>query len=121
MQLKKLEAVAGWKILHIIFSYNHIHIYLYEKILIITEFFIIQRNFSQDNLIEDSSNYQFGQINSGDYIRVTIIFEDDIRFEPFFKQRFKLIREQLDHMDWDLVYLGRKILPNYEEEDWVKG
>jgi len=45
MQLKKLAAVAGWKILHIIFSYNHIHIYLYEKILIITEFFIIQRNF----------------------------------------------------------------------------
>ena len=53
-------------------------------------------------------------------LKEVIIFEDDIRFEPFFKQRFKLIREQLDHMDWDLVYLGRKILPNYEE-DWVKG
>ena len=47
-----------------------------------------------------------------------IVFEDDVRFEPFFKQKLKSVQEELTHMNWDLVFLGRKILGNYEEK-WV--
>ena len=47
-----------------------------------------------------------------------IVFEDDVRFEPFFKQKLNSVREELEHMEWDLVFLGRKILANYEE-NWV--
>ena len=47
-----------------------------------------------------------------------VVFEDDVRFEPFFKQKLTSVREELEHMEWDLVFLGRKILANYEE-NWV--
>ena len=49
-----------------------------------------------------------------------IVFEDDVRFEPFFKHKLAEVRQELAYLDWDLVFLGRKILHNMEE-DWVKG
>ncbi|XP_078041605.1 glycosyltransferase 25 family member [Augochlora pura] len=41
-----------------------------------------------------------------------IILEDDVRFEPFFRQKLKYILTELDNLNivWDLVYLGRKRL-----------
>ena len=67
------------------------------------------------------SHYSIWNIVLEQNLKEVIIFEDDIRLEPFFKQRFKTIRKVLDHMDWDLVYLGRKLNPNHQKEDWVKG
>lgn len=50
-----------------------------------------------------------------------IIFEDDIRFEPLFNDKLQLVRQELKDLslDWDLLYLGRKILFN-SHEDFVK-
>lgn len=49
-----------------------------------------------------------------------LILEDDIKFEPFFKQRLALIMEEVRaDKDWDLVYLGRKRL-HESEEPWVE-
>ncbi|XP_040583666.1 glycosyltransferase 25 family member [Lepeophtheirus salmonis] len=55
------------------------------------------------------------------YDRV-IIFEDDIRFEPFFRSKLERLLEELDDLEdyWDLTFLGRKILHN-SEEPWVEG
>ncbi|XP_076286910.1 glycosyltransferase 25 family member isoform X2 [Lasioglossum baleicum] len=41
-----------------------------------------------------------------------IILEDDVRFEPFFRQKVKYILTELDNLrfEWDLIYLGRKRL-----------
>lgn len=47
-----------------------------------------------------------------------IVFEDDVRFEPFFTQKLQAVRKELSYMDWDLVFLGRKILGKYDEP-WV--
>ena len=49
-----------------------------------------------------------------------IVFEDDVRFEPFFRHKLHSVRQELEKMDWDLVFLGRKILHNVVE-DWVEG
>ncbi|XP_078686961.1 procollagen galactosyltransferase 1-A-like isoform X1 [Branchiostoma floridae x Branchiostoma belcheri] len=39
-----------------------------------------------------------------------LVFEDDIRFEPFFKRRmYKMLNEIEEiRLDWDLIYIGRK-------------
>ncbi|CAK9802533.1 Glycosyltransferase 25 family member [Anthophora plagiata] len=41
-----------------------------------------------------------------------IILEDDVRFEPYFRQKVKYILKELNDLQfkWDLVYLGRKRL-----------
>ncbi len=53
-----------------------------------------------------------------------IVFEDDIRFEPFFREKLVSLRQELASLDndlnWDLVFLGRKILSN-TNEPWVDG
>ncbi len=51
-----------------------------------------------------------------------IVFEDDIRFEPHFRQGLENLRWELDRLapDWELVFLGRKILKD-SDEPWVEG
>ena len=51
-----------------------------------------------------------------------IVFEDDVRFEPFFRDKLTAVQEELRTLkiDWDLIFLGRKILHNVEEA-WVDG
>ena len=46
-----------------------------------------------------------------------LIFEDDILFEPEFRQNLESLLEDLEHLkvNWDLVYLGRKILHNADD------
>eukprot|EP00088_Acartia_fossae_P025449 TRINITY_DN26283_c0_g1_i2.p1 TRINITY_DN26283_c0_g1~~TRINITY_DN26283_c0_g1_i2.p1 ORF type:complete len:617 (-),score=139.72 TRINITY_DN26283_c0_g1_i2:196-2046(-) len=46
-----------------------------------------------------------------------LVLEDDIRFEPFFIQKFHSFLEELRDRreDWDLAFVGRKILHNAEE------
>ncbi|GAV05127.1 hypothetical protein RvY_15303 [Ramazzottius varieornatus] len=51
-----------------------------------------------------------------------LVFEDDIRFENYFRQRLLDIWKDVDRLklDWDLIYLGRKRLAD-EYEPFVKG
>lgn len=51
-----------------------------------------------------------------------LIFEDDIRFEPFFVAKLENLLEELsDRQDiWDLVFLGRKLSAK-ADEPWVEG
>ncbi|EFN88897.1 Glycosyltransferase 25 family member [Harpegnathos saltator] len=41
-----------------------------------------------------------------------MVLEDDVRFEPFFRQKVRYVLTELSDLDikWDLVYLGRKRL-----------
>lgn len=45
----------------------------------------------------------------------TLVLEDDIHFVPYFRHKLLLLLNDLEHMDWDLVYLGRKILLDADE------
>lgn len=54
-------------------------------------------------------------------LQEVLILEDDIKFEPFFKQRLQVVLEEVRaNRDWDLVYLGRKRLQELSEP-WVDG
>ncbi|XP_015608067.1 glycosyltransferase 25 family member [Cephus cinctus] len=46
-----------------------------------------------------------------------MILEDDVRFEPYFRQKVNFILNELDRLNisWDLVYLGRKRMQEQEE------
>ena len=61
------------------------------------------------------------QIVESDLEKV-LIFEDDIRFEPYFQSKLDHLIRELDSIrdQWDLVYIGRKILHN-SHEDWLEG
>ena len=50
-----------------------------------------------------------------------IVFEDDIRFEPYFKAKMTALHNELKRidLDWDLIFLGRKILWSVTEP-WVE-
>ncbi|XP_075434672.1 inactive glycosyltransferase 25 family member 3 isoform X2 [Ascaphus truei] len=41
---------------------------------------------------------------------VTLVFEDDVRFQSFFKRKMIRLMEDVRsaHLDWDLIYIGRK-------------
>lgn len=68
------------------------------------------------------SHYRLWQrIVEQDLDRV-LIFEDDIKFEPYFVSKLEYLKKELETMEerWDLVFLGRKILHN-SEEPWLEG
>ncbi len=46
-----------------------------------------------------------------------VVFEDDARFEPEFLEKMDELHEELDRLklEWDLVYLGRKIMERADE------
>ncbi|KAK4326790.1 hypothetical protein Pmani_002716 [Petrolisthes manimaculis] len=49
-----------------------------------------------------------------------LLFEDDIRFEPYFIEKVIHMRNEADSLvDWDLIYLGRKKLKS-SDEPWVE-
>lgn len=48
--------------------------------------------------------------------KVALVLEDDIHFQPYFRHRFLQLMEEIKQLDWDLVYIGRKILLDNEEE-----
>ena len=52
----------------------------------------------------------------------SIVLEDDIRFEPYFKEKISALHDELKstNLDWDLIFLGRKILWSVTEP-WVEG
>ncbi|KAF0304820.1 Glycosyltransferase 25 family member [Amphibalanus amphitrite] len=50
-----------------------------------------------------------------------IVFEDDLRFASYFHYRLERLMAEVDalNLDWDLIYLGRKIMRT--DEEWVAG
>ncbi|XP_037085406.1 glycosyltransferase 25 family member-like isoform X2 [Pollicipes pollicipes] len=50
-----------------------------------------------------------------------IVFEDDVRFQPYFHYQLEQLMDEVEalRLDWDLIYLGRKIL--HSNEQWVEG
>ncbi|MCL4135107.1 UNVERIFIED_CONTAM: hypothetical protein GTU68_016328 [Idotea baltica] len=50
-----------------------------------------------------------------------LVFEDDIRFEPFFTNKLSYMMDQISQLNlkWDFIYLGRKQLKS-SEEPWVR-
>ncbi|XP_053863365.1 inactive glycosyltransferase 25 family member 3 [Malaclemys terrapin pileata] len=48
----------------------------------------------------------------------SVVFEDDVRFEAYFKVRLTRLMEELEwaQLDWDLIYLGRKQVNSDDEE-----
>ena len=66
------------------------------------------------------SHYNIWQDMVARDLHTVLILEDDIRFEAFFIQKLEYLMEELESKldQWDLVYIGRKILHN-SEEDWV--
>ncbi|KAM9454975.1 procollagen galactosyltransferase 1-like [Clarias gariepinus] len=48
----------------------------------------------------------------------SLVIEDDLRFEPFFKRRLqKLMKDvEAEQLDWDLIYIGRKRMQVDEPE-----
>nr|XP_012148279.1 PREDICTED: glycosyltransferase 25 family member isoform X2 [Megachile rotundata] len=55
-------------------------------------------------------------------LKSVIVLEDDVRFEPFFRQKVNYILTELNNfqLEWDLIYLGRKRLVE-NEESWIDG
>lgn len=52
---------------------------------------------------------------------ITLVLEDDIRFEPFFRHKVQNLMAEVRRMpNWDLVYFGRKRLQE-NDEPWVDG
>lgn len=55
-------------------------------------------------------------------LQTAIVFEDDIRFEPYFRHKIQTLMQEIAslQLDWDLIYLGRKRLKDVYEP-WVDG
>lgn len=55
--------------------------------------------------------------------RTALVFEDDIRFEPFFRRKLEQILKELQiaNVEWDLIYLGRKRQGETTVENLVPG
>ena len=68
------------------------------------------------------SHYGIWQDMVKNHFSKAIIFEDDIRFEPNFRDHLYRLYRELESLtlEWDLVFLGRKILHN-ATEPWVDG
>ncbi|KTF82085.1 hypothetical protein cypCar_00042740, partial [Cyprinus carpio] len=43
-------------------------------------------------------------------LKTSLVIEDDLRFEVFFKRRLQNLMEEIEsqRLDWDLIYIGRK-------------
>ncbi|KAF2364663.1 Glycosyl transferase family 25 [Trinorchestia longiramus] len=67
------------------------------------------------------SHYKVWQDVVKNGYRTVLLFEDDIRFEPFFREHLSSLMRHVEdiRLDWDLIYLGRKKLKHAEEE-WVE-
>ncbi|XP_063986859.1 glycosyltransferase 25 family member [Diachasmimorpha longicaudata] len=57
-----------------------------------------------------------------DNYKQVMVLEDDVRFEPYFRNKINVVMGELKnlHLEWDLVYLGRKRMQE-EDEPYVKG
>ncbi|XP_051898150.1 procollagen galactosyltransferase 1-like [Pristis pectinata] len=56
-------------------------------------------------------------------LQKSVVFEDDLRFEIFFKRRLKYLMKEVEKvkLDWDLIYIGRKRMQVDHPERAVPG
>ncbi|XP_022832979.1 glycosyltransferase 25 family member [Spodoptera litura] len=47
---------------------------------------------------------------------IALVLEDDIHFVPYFRNRLLRLLREIKPLEWDLVYIGRKILQDAEEQ-----
>ncbi|XP_055314673.1 glycosyltransferase 25 family member [Sitodiplosis mosellana] len=67
------------------------------------------------------SHYRVWEQQVARELNEVLVLEDDIRFEPYFKQRaLHLMDEARQIGGWDLIYFGRKRLVK-KNENWVEG
>ncbi|XP_050301712.1 glycosyltransferase 25 family member isoform X2 [Anthonomus grandis grandis] len=67
------------------------------------------------------SHYQIWKKIIDNNYQTSLILEDDVRFEPFFRQKVERVMSEASKVqNWDLVYFGRKRLRD-QEEPWVEG
>ncbi|XP_034471649.1 glycosyltransferase 25 family member [Drosophila innubila] len=66
------------------------------------------------------SHYRIWQQIVERQLQQVLILEDDIRFKPYFKSNALRVLEQVEKLDYDLIYFGRKRLKE-ENEPWVDG
>ncbi|KAL7741179.1 hypothetical protein ACLKA6_018203 [Drosophila palustris] len=66
------------------------------------------------------SHYRIWQQIVQRQLQQVLILEDDIRFEPYFRSNAQRVMEQVEKMEFDLIYFGRKRLKD-ENEPWVDG
>lgn len=69
------------------------------------------------------SHYNIWKEVSERSLAVSAVFEDDLRFEIFFKRRLQNLLQDVEkaELDWDLIYLGRKRMQVDEPEEPVPG
>ncbi|KAE8619650.1 hypothetical protein XENTR_v10009886 [Xenopus tropicalis] len=69
------------------------------------------------------SHYNIWKEISERSLEASAVFEDDLRFEIFFKRRLQTLLHDLEvaKLDWDLIYLGRKRMQVEEPEEPVPG
>ncbi|NP_001096660.1 procollagen galactosyltransferase 1-A precursor [Xenopus laevis] len=69
------------------------------------------------------SHYNIWKEISERNLAVSAVFEDDLRFEIYFKRRLQTLLHDLEtaKLDWDLIYLGRKRMQVDEPEEPVPG
>ncbi len=48
---------------------------------------------------------------------IQMIFEDDIRFVPYFKLKVEHIMDQLKNVEWDIIFLGHHLYDKYKTKD----
>ncbi|KAL5484486.1 hypothetical protein EMCRGX_G020997 [Ephydatia muelleri] len=55
-------------------------------------------------------------------LKRVLILEDDVDFEPKFKKNLRLLLDETEtlKLDWDLIFVGRKVL-NWNEEELITG
>ncbi|XP_049884611.1 glycosyltransferase 25 family member [Pectinophora gossypiella] len=61
-----------------------------------------------------SHYYIWQEVVEKGYQRV-LVLEDDIHFTPYFRIKILLLLSELEDLDWELVYIGRKIMTDDEE------
>ncbi|GCC35546.1 hypothetical protein chiPu_0014031 [Chiloscyllium punctatum] len=56
-------------------------------------------------------------------LQTSVVIEDDLRFEIFFKRRLKYLMKEVEKvaLDWDLIYIGRKRMQVDHPEKSVPG
>lgn len=56
-------------------------------------------------------------------LKKSVVFEDDLRFEIFFKRRLMYLMKEMEKakLDWDLIYIGRKRMQVDHPEKAVPG
>ncbi|XP_072776047.1 procollagen galactosyltransferase 1 isoform X1 [Taeniopygia guttata] len=69
------------------------------------------------------SHFRVWQEISARGLQRSLVLEDDLRFEVFFRSRLEELMERLEEaaLDWDLIYLGRKRLEPERSERGVPG